>query len=140
MPIINLRQYYPFYEADCFIEVTDTVAEVLRRGKLQENAYRLRVYRHKAYYSLDRGDGLEHDALFVALSPYELYERKLTMEQLDEALAALPDKQARRVYAHYILSVSKAEIARAEVVSEGTIRESIKRGLCNLEKYLKNFL
>ena len=41
-------------------------------------AYRLRTFRHKAYYSLDRNDGIEHEALFVALSPHELYERKVT--------------------------------------------------------------
>ena len=40
------------------------------------------TYRHKAYYSLDRDDGLEHEAVFVALSPHELYERKVTMQDV----------------------------------------------------------
>ena len=70
-----------------------------------------RTYRHKAYYSLDRDDGLEHEALFVALSPHELYERKVTMQELHAAIASLPNKQAKRIYAHFILGMTKQDIA-----------------------------
>ena len=73
MAIINLRDYYPFYTSDCFMEVSEEVAEMFKEFDRKEAAYRLRTYRHKAYYSLDRDDGLEHEALFVALSPHELY-------------------------------------------------------------------
>jgi hypothetical protein len=65
--IINLRDYYPFYTSDCFMEVSDEVAEMFKEFDRKEAAYRLRTYRHKAYYSLDRDDGLEHEAVFVAL-------------------------------------------------------------------------
>ena len=71
----------------------------------KEAAYRLRTYRHKAYYSLDRDDGLKHEALFVALSPQELYERKVTMQELHAAIANLPDKQAKRIYAHFKMCI-----------------------------------
>ena len=95
MAIINLRDYYPFYTSDCFMEVSDEVAEMFKEFDRKEAAYRLRTYRHKAYYSLDRDDGLEHEAVFVALSPHELYERKVTMQELHAAIASLPDKQAK---------------------------------------------
>ena len=75
MAIINLRDYYPFYTSDCFMEVSEEVAEMFKEFDRKEAAYRLRTYRHKAYYSLDRDDGLEHEAVFVSLSPHELYER-----------------------------------------------------------------
>ena len=75
MAIINLRDYYPFYTSDCFMEVSEEVAEMFKEFDRREAAYRLRTYRHKAYYSLDRNDGLEHEAVFVALSPHELYTR-----------------------------------------------------------------
>ena len=78
MAIINLRDYYPFYTSDCFMEVSDEVAELFKEFDRKEAAFRLRTYRHKAYYSLDRDDGLEHETVFVALSPHELYERKVT--------------------------------------------------------------
>ncbi len=105
---INLRKYYPdFYTTDCIIEVPDEVAALMDSYEHAEAAYYLRRYRHKAYYSLDRGDGIERDILFVSLSPCEIYERKVMVEQLHAAIAALPDKQAKRVYAHYFLGMSK---------------------------------
>lgn len=105
---------------------------------LNNNQSRIRY--HKAYYSLDRGDGIEHSALFVSLSPDEIYERKLTTEQLHTAIATLPDKQAKRIYAHYFLGMSKTAIAKAEGTSASSVKDAIRRGLCSLEKYLKNNL
>ena len=134
MAIINLRDYYPFYTSDCFMEVSEEVAEMFKEFDRKEAAYRLRTYRHKAYYSLDRDDGLEHEAVFVALSPHELYERKVTMQELHAAIANLPDKQAKRIYAHFILGMTKQDIARAEGVHEKVVRVAIERGLRRLEK------
>lgn len=141
MSKINLRDYYPdFYTTDCIIEVPDEVAALMDSYEHAEAAYYLRRYRHKAYYSLDRGDGIEHDILFVSLSPSEIYERKVTFEQLHAAIAALSDKQAKRIYAHYFLGMSKSAIARTEGVSKSVIGEAIKRGLKNMEKFLKKHL
>nr|WP_243417739.1 hypothetical protein [Mediterraneibacter glycyrrhizinilyticus] len=57
------------------MEVSEEVAEIFKEFNRTETAYRLRTYRHKAYYSLERDGGLEQDAVFVTLSPHELYER-----------------------------------------------------------------
>lgn len=138
MAIINLRDFYPYYTMDSFIEVPDEVAEAMAEFDRKEAAYRLRTYRHKAYYSLDREDGIEHSALFVALSPCEIYERKVTMQELHAAISSLPDKQAKRIYAHFVLGMSKTDIARAEGVDEKVVRLAIERGLRNMEKFLKN--
>ena len=73
----------------------------------------------------------------MSLSPCEIYERKVTVEQLHAAITALPDKQARRIYAYYFLGMSKAEIARAEGVAVNAVKDAISRGLKNLEKILK---
>lgn len=138
MTKINLRDFYPYYHNDLYVEVSDEIAEALKEAERQENAYRLRTYRHKAYYSLDRDDGIEYDALFIALSPCEIYERKITSEELYAALAALPQTQGRRVYAHFVLGMSKTAIAQGEGVSKVTVGESIERGLKSMEKFLKN--
>ncbi|MDD3261444.1 MAG: sigma factor-like helix-turn-helix DNA-binding protein [Oscillospiraceae bacterium] len=138
MKTINLRDYYPFYTSDCFIDVPDEVAAMLLSYARYEAAYQRRTYRYKAHFSLDRGDGIEHDILFVSLSPCEIYERKVTNEQLHAAIASLPDKQAKRVYAHYFLGMSKAAIAKAEGIDERAVRGSIERALRNIEKFLKN--
>lgn len=138
MTTINLRDYYPFCNNDLFIEVSDEVAATLAEDKRRERNYLRRVAYHKAFYSLDAGDGIENEALFRSLSPCEVYERKLTMEQLYAAINALPDKQGRRVYAHYILDISQTEIARREGVDVRNIRKSISRGLRSMEIFLKN--
>ncbi len=137
MAQINLRDYYPFYEVDILVDIPDEVAAVLMEAERQEEAYRRRMYRHKAQYSLDRGDGIERDICFVSLSPCEIYEHKMTAQQLHVAIAALPDKQGKRIYAHYILGMSKAEIARAEGVSEKNIRKSISQALKNMEIFMR---
>ena len=140
MTIINLRNYYPFYTTDCFMEVPDEVAEAMAEFDHKEAAYRLRTYRHKAYYSLDWQDGIEHSVLFVALSPCEIYERKVTMKELHAAIAGLPDKQVKCIYAHFIIGMSKTDVARAEGVNEKVVRLAIERGLRNMKKFLKNLL
>ena len=136
---INLRDYYPdFYTTNCSIEVPDEVVALMDSYEHAEAAYYLRRYRHKAYYSLDRGDGIENDIMFVSLSPCEIYERRITAEQLHAAISALPDKQAKRIYAHYFLGVSKAEIARTEHVNRSQITRSINNALRNMEVFLKS--
>ena len=62
------------------------------------------------------------------------------VEQLHDAIATLPDKQAKRIYAHYFLGMSKSAIAKAEGINESTVRDGINRGLRNIEKSLKNSL
>lgn len=140
MTTINLRDYYPFCNSDLFIEVSDEVAATLAEDKRREQNYLRRVAYHKAFYSLGAGDGIENEALFRSLSPCEVYERKLTMEQLYAALDALPDKQGRRIYAHYILGLSKTAIARAEGVSVEAVSVAVERVLKNMEGFLKNIL
>jgi RNA polymerase sigma-70 factor (ECF subfamily) len=140
MAKINLRDFYPFYKTDFFVDVPDEVeAALLEAERLERNYIRRRFY-NKAYYSLDVNDGIENDILFVSLSPFEVYERKVTAEQLHVAIASLPYKQAKRIYAHYILGMSKAEIARAEGIAENAVKDAIGRGLKRMEKYLKNTL
>ena len=93
MKEINLRDCYPnYYKTDYIIAVPDEVAAIMLEYDRREAAYRRRTYYHNAHYSLDRGDGIECEALFRALSPCEIYERMVTMEQLHAAITTLPDK------------------------------------------------
>ena len=126
--------------SDYFIEVPDQLAWELHQFDLNEAAYQLRTYRHKAYYSLDRGDGIEKEALFVASTPDELYEKKLTNQQLYAAISQLPEKQAKRIYAYYFLDMDEYEIAKAEGISQQAVHSSLRRAMRNLEKILKNNL
>lgn len=140
MPKINLRDLYPdFYTTDCFVEVPEQLAQELHQFDLDDAAYRLRTYRHKAYYSLDCDDGIENEIIFVVATPDELYEKKLTDQQLYAAINQLPEKQAKRIYAYYFLDMDEPTIARAEGVSQQAVHGSIQRGLRRIEKFLKEF-
>lgn len=138
MAVINLRDYYPFIHSDLFLEVSEVVAAALADAERRERNYRRRVFYNKAHYSLDAGDGIENEALFRSLSPCEIYERKLTMEQLYAAIDALPEVQARRIYAYYILGIRQTEIAQTEGVGLTAVNNSIERGLKSMEAFLKN--
>lgn len=140
MKRINLKDYYDHISIDTYIYVPDEVYDIFEAYRKAEQAYQSKKYYHKAYYSLDRDDGVEHRALFVSLSPDEIYERKLTSEQLHAAIATLPDKQAKRIYAHYFLGMSKIAIAKSEGVNKSQVTRSINKGLSHIEKYLKNIL
>ena len=137
MKRINLKAYYDHIIEDTYIDIPDEVFNLFEEYRKAEQAYQSRIHYHKAYYSLDRGDGIEHSVLFVSLSPDEIYERRLTSEQLHAAIATLPDKQAKRIYAHYFLGMSKTAIAKAEGVSEAAVRVGIEKALKNLEKIFK---
>ena len=140
MKRINLRDLYPFYKSDFFIEITDEVAELIKQIEQKEHADYERVRVHKAYYSLDAGDGIEKDIILLVLSPEEIYVRKLSKQELYAAINSLPEKQAKRIYAHFFLGMSKAEIARIEGVNKCQVSRSIDKALKNIEKFLKKFL
>lgn len=122
-----------------YLEVPDEIAGQLDRFKLDEEAHRVRVLRAKAYFSLDRGDGIEKDALQKPPQPLELILKAEQAERLNAALRSLSERQRRRLLAFYLDGKSKSQIAREEGVSENSVRESIQGGLMRLKKSLKNF-
>ena len=139
MKKINLKDFYPFYKNDTFVEVPDEVEKLLRESALLEEAYRIRTYRHKAFYSLDYGDNIERKALIAALSPYEILEKNWNTEMIYKGLSSLPKKQARRIYALFFLGMSVTAIANAEGVHKSQVTRSIDKGLQSMKKFFKNF-
>ena len=137
MTIINLREFYPWYMEDQLIEVTDEVAEALKEGKLYEAAYRRRIIRNRAQYSLDCNDGIEYSVCQHEPSPQDLVERMELFCALCNALNSLPETQGRRVDAHIILGKSYREIAADEGVNWSSVRESVRAGLAAMRKFLR---
>ncbi|MCC8123275.1 MAG: sigma-70 family RNA polymerase sigma factor [Oscillospiraceae bacterium] len=137
MATINLRDFYPWYTQDIFVEVSDAVAEELLADKRYQKSHWQRQRRNKAFYSLDVGDGIENGACFAELSPHEVMERRLQWCRLCRALNSLSETQGRRIEAHYILGKSKVDIARDEGVAEKCVRRSIEQGLWNMKKYMQ---
>lgn len=139
MKKIRLKDEYPWYPDDVYIEVSEEVAEAFLSFARSEKAQREKIRYHRAFYSLDAGDGIERDIVFVSASPQELYERKVSCEELYSAMNKLPEKQSKRVYAKYFLSMTETKIAQIEGVSVMAISKSIAAGLKRIEKILKNF-
>ena len=137
---INLRDYYPWYIEDQYIEVSDEVAAELRADKLYEAAYQRRIVRNKAQYSLDCDDGIEYSACLHEPTPQELLNRVELFTHLWNALNSLPEMQDVRVEAHLILGKSYRQIAREQGVDKSAVRHSVKSGKAAMRKYLKKFL
>lgn len=143
---INLKKYYyPLYTKDTFVEVSDEVAEALLLMHREENNRIRKMYYHKAYYSLDREDGIENNALdSFEPSPEEIVLQEeeerfflLKLERLDEAISSLTPVQARRIRAKYLLGRKVTEIAAVEGVSTGVIYRSIRDGFQKIQTYFE---
>ncbi len=89
---INLRDLYPnTYKTDTYVEVSDDVLEAIKAQRRAEAARERKMYRYKAHYSLDRGDGIEHDALYQPPTPEEIVLEKTIREKLYAAVMELPE-------------------------------------------------
>ena len=135
MQKINLRELYPdIYKTDVSLEVSDEIQAVFLADKRTEAARKRQMYRYKAQYSLDCENGIENAVLRKLETPEMLLEEKQLREQIYSAVMALPEKQAKRIYARYYLGMSVNEIAGAEGVDPSRVRDSIRRGLKQLAK------
>ena len=109
MQTINLKQYYPFCKEDIFVEVSDEIVEAFLLDKRAEAARERKMFRYKAFYSLDCNDGIENAAIGWAqpspedhlIEKEELAEYEELIRRLYEAISSLPPMQARRVHARY---------------------------------------
>ena len=137
MQKINLRDLYPdVYNTDVFVDVAEEVLSAIRDQQQDDAAYERRKFRHKAYYSLNRGDGIENDALNQPPTPEEILEQKQLKEEVYAALMQLPAIQARRIYARFYLGMKVTEIARIEGADRRRVWDSIRRGLKKLARLL----
>ena len=85
--------------------------ETIRAAERAEAAYDRRMYRYKAYYSLDCDNGIENAILMKPQTPEMLLEEKQLREQLYAAVMRLPEKQAKRIYETRFLAVGKTDIS-----------------------------
>lgn len=140
MTTINLKNYYPWYKHDEYIDVPDEVAAELEADKQYEASYQRQLFRNKAHYSLDCEDGIEYFACLADPTPQELIERMELFYYLWNALNSLSEIQGRRVEACVILGLTYREQATIESVGKSSVQESVQRGLETMKKYLRNYI
>lgn len=137
---INLREYYPsYYAADTYINVPEEVFHIIVEDRRAEAALQRKKYRHRAQYSLDCSDQIEVMALAQPMNPEAILEKRQKRKELFDAVMALPDKQAKRIYARFYLGLTVKEIAELEGVHTSSVYDSIQRGLHQLKKSYKYF-
>ena len=139
MTTINLRELYPWYTEDAFIEVSDEVAAFLEEDKRLQINYAQYIRDNKAFYSLDAGDGIEAEALNLPEQPDAALERMELERTMREALAQLTPTQKRRLLAHVIDGTSQSQIAAKENTTQPAVYKSIRKGISFLKKTLRNF-
>lgn len=137
---ISLGEYYYFIESDFQIDVDDNIFEVLELYRRKEHAYREKVRRNKAYYSLDRNDGIELSAIIKTKTPEVIFFEKEIKILLYSAINKLPKIQAERIILYYFQEMSYEEIARIQNVHRTAVSKSIAIGLKNLKNILEKAL
>ena len=143
MQTINLKQYYPFCKEDIFVEVSDEIVEAFLLDKRAEAARDRKMFRYKAFYSLDCNDGIENAAIGWAqpspedylIEKEELAEYEELIRRLYEAISFLPPMQARRVHARYMLGMKVKDIAAMEGITPSQAGKSIHAALRRLRRY-----
>ena len=139
MATINLRDFYPWYTHDEFTDVPDEIAEELFADRRYQNTHERNMRRFNVH-SIDAEDGTEAAAsVQFTDSPIAVIGMAERHCRLCQALNSLPEKQGRRVDAHYLLGMSRKEIAEGEGVSESAVNAAIEKGLASMKKYLKDF-
>jgi len=135
---INLRDHYPWYTHDEFIEVSDDVAEEMLADIRYEKTHE-RITRRFNVHSLDADDGTEEIASLQSTDrPDIIVEMMERYCNLCRALNSLPEIQGRRIEAHFIDGMSTTEIAETECVNDRNVRHSLSKGLTAMKKYLEN--
>ncbi len=139
MKRIKLKDEYYWYSDNEYIDVPDEVAEAFTQFHKELERYRAKARYHRAFYSIDTDSGIDKHVLFVVATPDEIYEKKVSQEDMYAAINQLTETQARRIYAKFFLGMSVVQIAKIEGVNKNSVNESILRGLKKIEKILKNF-
>lgn len=134
---------YPFCKEDIFVEVSDEIVEAFLLDKRAEAARDRKMFRYKAFYSLDCNDGIENAAIGWAqpspedylIEKEELAEYEELIRRLYEAISSLPPMQARRVHARYMLGMKVKDIAAMEGITPSQAGKSIHAALRRLRRY-----
>lgn len=136
MKTIHLKRYYLHLREDITLEVPDEIAVTLSIGGRLGDSFKRRKREH-GECSLDTTPGFEANVTQPPLTPDEFMEQREARAALYRAIDKLPPAQARRVYAHYILGISVADLARDEGVSRAAVSSSIDRALLAMKNILK---
>ena len=141
MQRINLRKYYyPLYDEDIFIEVSDEVAVAILEEHRRDDNTRRNLWIHT--YSLDESPEIENHFPEQICSAEEILlqqeadrYREFLLGKLDEALTTLTPKQLRRLKARFMEGKKYREIAEIEGTDTSVVHHSVRDTIRRLQRY-----
>ena len=141
MQRINLRKYYyPLYDEDIFIEISDEVAVALWEEHRRDDNTRRNLWVHT--YSLDESPEIENHFPEQICSAEEILlqqeadrYREFLLGKLDEALTTLTPKQLRRLKARFMEGKKYREIAEIEGTDTSVVHHSVRDAIRRLQRY-----
>ena len=141
MQRINLRKYYyPLYDEDIFIEVSDEVAVAIWEEHRLDDNTRRNLWIHT--YSLDQSPEIENHFPEPICSAEEILlqrgadqYREFLLGKLGEALATLTPKQLRRLKARFVEGKKYREIAEIEGIDTSIAHHSVRAAIRRLQRY-----
>lgn len=141
MQRINLRKYYyPLYDEDIFIEVSDEIADAIWEEHRIDDNTRRNLWIHT--YSLDESPEIENHFPEQICSAEEILlqreadqHREFLLGKLGEALATLTPKQLRRLKARFVDGLKYREIAEIEGIDASIAHHSVRDAIRRLQHY-----
>ena len=141
MQRINLRKYYyPLYNEDIFIEVSDEVAVAIWEEHRLDDNTRRNLWIHT--YSLDESPEIENHFPEQICSAEEILlqreadqYREFLLGKLDAALTTLTPKQLRRLKARFVEGKKYREIAEIEGIDTSIAHHSVRAAIRRLQRY-----
>ena len=141
MQRINLRKYYyPLYDEDIFIEVSDEVAVAILEEHRRDDNTRRNLWVHT--YSLDESPEMENHFPEQICSAEEILlqreadqYREFLLGKLGEALSTLTPKQLRRLKARFVDGLKYREIAEIEGIDTSIAHHSVRAAIRRLQRY-----
>ena len=141
MQRINLRKYYyPLYDEDIFIEVSDEIADAIWEEHRLDDNTRRDLWIHT--YSLDESPEIENHFPEQICSAEEILlqreadqYREFLLGKLGEALATLTPKQLRRLKARFVDEMKYREIAEIEGIDTSIAHHSVRDAIRRLQRY-----
>lgn len=138
--LINLKKFYPdLYKEDTMIEVSEEIATIMNDFESKQHTQDRKIRYHKAYYSLQATDLEKYKIVGLDIFQENL-EYEDAMQILYNAIGKLPYKQARRIYAYFMLDMTEKEISEYEDVSLQSISKSVQKGCKSIKKILHKIL
>ena len=123
MQTINLKQYYPFCKEDIFVEVSDEIVEAFLLDKRVEAARERKIFRYKAFYSLDCNDGIENAAIGWAQPSPE--DHLIEKEEREKVLKEIRQLENRKKILENKQRNEERRVRTRRLIERGAILEGI---------------